>query len=1638
MKKVWPFLGLIFIVLFCSAFSLKEWQVSVYEQIKSETIKGLEQNFQAHVEIGQTQGPIVGQIVFEDVVIKNFAQAKKVYVNYNPIVFATKKDVVPAITKITVEDGTFTVTRNKDNQLNVLGLLLPEDPNAPPPPPFHGEIFLKNCRLVYTDELGSGSEPKVFSENLLELEGKASFKKKNQISYELRGNLYQKLKAEPIQVKGLTDFKQNTFQIDIQADKLDLKKWGTYTLPFDQLTLESGKVDLAIRIANPKTAGWPVSLTGEFVFHEGSGKFNPYQFSQTSGKLTMADDYLILKNISGTVNGLPLTLNGRFVDFAKQKLDFTISLTDLDLKKAARLLPETKEIDIQGSAFGDLKVAGTIAQPQLTGLIKVESAALYQQQLQGPVEISYQAGILKTKFSKLKIYGGLLSGLSEIDFSAPAPIVTVRTSLSAIDLAVLSKNSPGIVGQANGTLSLFGPLNDIKGELKTTLTSAMLLGQPIEILSGTFNIKENGVEFTDFSANSSQAQIKASGKISTDLNFTFSASAEGIKLSGQGLLGTMEALVDHFQGDVSWQLNQNFFSAPLKHITAAGQVKLSQGRIGDQLFDSAQGKLKMGQGLVNIEDVVFRQGTSILAVSGQTGLGQETQLTIKGQKLKLADLKILNYVLPPEAQDPSGLMDLEATIFGQLPSDTIITDLDQLLKLNAKGSLALHQANVADIPITEGGLGFTWQNQHITSAQGKVILPDSDLTFAFQPKENGTYKGTLTGIINLDRLQKFTRRYGRLSGRLGINLASTGTTQRPQWASSFWLEDLHFNALTFDRVKGKLFFAEDKLYLSEPIRFAKGRDRFELTGVANLAGWRQGQPEETHLNLNLKIIESGLASANTLFEQVRTEISSRLAPVGQQGKSTLTLGQITLPKTRDFLRQNKLVLYSEKQALPTFLNAWQKLFQELNKPEQAASAAKLGGKLFGQVALWGKTKNLASKFSFEVRHGYFNRFTFDNLKVEASLKDEAIIVSKAELRKDQGRLKANGQIGLNGNLGLTLTGQLMPLDSLKLVFDEEFRGTFNFNASVNGSLENPRIIAAAITNSIQIAGLDFDQAKLSFNKNNAQLTIHECTLKEDDNESQIKGSIDFIAPGRLDLSATLKDNALGLVNLLTPEIKWLKGKSYVSLTAQGSLAEPKVNGKAFLKDGSIYVKFLDSQISQVSGEAIIKDNLISLAGISGYWQGENTKGYQNFLGAAGSIDLSKSFGDQPSIDLDLVFTPSIMVARLPNLFTGTVTIKDASLIGPLYFDLSAGPTLIGTADIDNAVIFMSRQKKQQKAFPLNLSLETKLNKNIYAVMGDVWTTDLSNVFMNLEIKSDDLKISGSLASPSLLGVIDLKRGTVNIFNREFSLLSETLQKDYFPFSPDQVKPNKASFTGQEGEAGIMPNVEITAKTEVETTTRNSDGTTTAKNVIILSKLTGVLGDQDKEEGLRATFASFTEDKTAGARQINAASYDEQEIKVLLLPEFIKSLTGVSQDNASAPEANTVVADYISSNIQTVLFRSLERSLEQRLGLESLTLEYNFGKDVRSAMGVQETRAFEEKPDWRVGFVKGFFDKFFVDVRYSQYAEASASAAETSLNYQLTYKLSPVWSIIYYREPPSLEELYAGNQKVTLQAGLSFW
>jgi TamB, inner membrane protein subunit of TAM complex len=1639
MKKFSVLFLLPFVIIFTCAFSAGEWKDSVDEQIRTETVKALKAAFNKKVTIGSVSGRLVGQVVFNDVVIPGIADVKKIYINYSLIKFAYKKDILPAITKIIIADGTISLLRDASGNLNVLSLVPQgnaggETTGSSDPPPFAANIFLQNCQINYDDYQGFRSDVPIFHEKMVKANGNIDFSKKNQIIFDLSGSLTGGSYPYKANAKGFVDLKKNKYKINISGKRAELKRWGNYIAPIAPLVFEKGSANLSITLASPRTKGRPLSVTGNFVIRNGSAQLGEYKIENTSGVLYLKENQLIAKNCKTEMNGLPIKIEGDLNDFSNPQLDFFVSFNNGELNNLISIFPQTRNLALSGTGNLSAKITGPVLNPQIDGKITVKKGVILNNNFNGFANLHYKDKLLKIDIPGLKLEKGTVMGKCDVNFKTLTPSLSLKLSLKDVDLAPLSQNTPGIVGLMSGELSLIGPTNKLRGDLFAILKKAEFLGQPIEEISSMFTIKDGETYLDYFSATSKGSFLRASGLISRKLEFDFQAAAQGIELSGSGLIGSMEAQVDSFEGKIAWKLDEQFITSPLKNLKASGKVNLSQGRIGEQLFDLAQGELNMGNGLIQIDNVIIRINNSTLQASGQTGIGFPTKLKVSGDKLQLEDLKILNLILPKEAGNPTGICDIKFEVTGEMSRETKITSFDPILGLNANGEIILLNADIADLPIKHSQINFRWHERSLSFPHCHLETSQSDFDINLSKYTGKDIDASISGIIDFSEFEKFTNKYGNIEGKLGINLVVKGNTEKPNISASFWLEDFYLNKLHFDRIKGNLTYSDNQLNLTSPVYFMLGENEFTVSGSADLRALQTKKPEESSLDLKLKIIKADLSTTLDMIDQINSEVSRRLYAPEASGKVSINLATLILGRPDTFFDRGKLILYRKNGKTKYFLKYFDTQVEKTKQTEIKSEERNFGGDLKGKLSLKGKINKLAGDFDGEVVDGFFKDFGFDKLSAKASLKENKITIERCELNKSLGKMWASGDIDLNGEIDLDLAATRMPLNFLKILFNQQFKGNFNMKASLAGPLQNPMISASFAGTDLTLSGVFFDKAKIAFTKDNGHIKIYEFSLFNNRKESTINGDLYLGEKNQININAKLQNNAIGLFNLFTDDVKWVKGDAITDLTIIGPLKKPKINGTISLDEVVIYVKAIDSLVQKISTEAIIKDNIVQIPALTGIWKGKRTKAYPNFIGVSGAVDLNDIFSDQRMLSLNLAISPTQLYIDLPNLYSGVLELKSAHLYGPLTFDLKKGPTLVGKADINNAVITLAKGANgKKKIFPLIYDLTVSMDKNVYAVMGDVATFDLSNIFMNLGVKSDELRITGTSAKPSLQGKILIRRGSVNIFNREFTLLTSEQQEEYYPFNADKVKKNIAYLSGEEGDEGIKPDVTITAKVDVEESETDASGNITKKKVVILSSLQGVIGASDKERELKIKLDSFVEDED---KKLKPGGYSEQQIKVMLLPDFIKSLTGINKGDEV--DTNVVVADYISSRFQTILFRGLERDLEQRLGLESLTLEYNFGKDIRQAMGVTQSRSFDgEKPDWRVGFVKGFFDKFYLDFNYSQ-ANQDTGAVDTYYNYQLTYKLSPIWSIIYYEEPSSLLETSTGDKTLTLKAGFSFW
>ncbi|MCU0640846.1 MAG: translocation/assembly module TamB domain-containing protein [Candidatus Margulisbacteria bacterium] len=1581
---------LIFLVTPCAwGFSVKEWSASLYSSVRQEAEKSFSALLGKPVTIERAGGVLVGQIDLYGVTFPGLGRAEKVILTYNPLEYALNKgDMVKALTKITVDQATVRIERDRRGRWNVLSLLAPDSKQESGPPPFRGWLVLQACRVDYSDEIGFRPNAPRFAVRAEDVNGRVNLRRLDKITFSLTGALPEKVIAS-----GSFDQPSGRFDLQVTAEKLPADPWVNYTVPLPDLVARHGQVDVLLQLAPAKTPGWPVALTGKFTLHDAAAGYQQVSASGINGELFLVDDSLSFRNVRGRVNDLQVTVNGRLFDFAALKLDSQVI---------------------------------------------VHQGKIYDQAVRGTFAANLRKNLLQLTTSDLGLYGGRATVRAALDLAGAQPRLELDGKFSGLNLALLARSAPGVEGTATGTLDLRGPLNALRGQVNAKLNKGLVLGQPMDSLDATFRLKDNNFLLDQCGARGGNALFIANGELTRDFRFKLNAEAAGLRLAGRGPAGRMGATLNSFRGSLGGRLDQFFLATPLKHLTADGQVELVGGFVGEQTFDRAAGKLSIGGGRISISDAAISNGSSAVAVDGVTGIGCPTDLKIAGPLVDLEELKILNLFLPEELRDPIGLVSFEAALTGALSAETELTALDPLLDLNLVSRVTLRDGRIAEVPIDYAEASFSWQARALTVADTCLYLPDSSLELNLTLSRNGQIRGLLTGVTDLALLQRLTTNYGRLSGLAGFSLLLTGEAAAPAGSAAFWLQEFSLNDLHLDRVEGSVAWHNDRLIVLRPISLTLGADRYSFTGDFSAAG----------LTVDFRVVQADLGSAFNLYQKGQAEFFRRFSPPAQHGRAVIDLAGFQLPQLSAFADNGTFRLYQGEQP-KYFLQRFAQVRKDFERQLAKSPAETLGGTLTGEVKLAGVLPHLTGEVRAAVDRGELRAYRFDDLQFVGRLQPGKFKIDRAVLHKNGGELTIRGDYDLADTLFLHLIANNLPVDLLELIFPgKKYRGNFNMNAGIDGPISAPRFTLAAAGRGISLAGADFDEVTISATKRGPYFYLHELSLLQEGRLSKAYGSVALTTPGKIALEADLQGNALGLLNLFTDQVEWRQGDSTVKLKMTGSLLDPQISGRATVTQGRLFVRALDSELHDLQGSASIESNLLSIHSLTGIWQGKRTREVANPLGLAGTIDLSRALNETGELDLDLRFSPTRVYAAFPNLYVGALGIERLSLTGPLRFDLSQGPQLTGKLAVADAVITLTQDGSGGRPFPLDLDLTVDLNKNVYAAMGDVTTLNLSNILMNLEIAGTGLKISGSLAQPVMLGQIDVKRGTVNIFNREFNLLNLEQQKRYYPYDADKVQANRALFKGRESVAGIMPELNIAASVIVDNTTRDAEGKSVNKPINIVAKLTGTIGAREESQALKIGLAAFNEDKTKSPPEMVPVNYNEQDLKVMLLPDFIKSLAGIGrpeQVNQEKSDTNAIVADYLSSRVQSLLFRGLEREVESKLGLESLTLEYNFGPRFREAMGIRDIKGFEsEKPAWSVGFVKGFFDRLYVDVRYSQAMEQTSSsasegsAAATSFNYQLTYKLTPIWSIIYYREPLSMQQVSTGYSKLTLKAGFSFW
>jgi translocation and assembly module TamB len=284
----------------------------------------------------------------------------------------------------------------------------------------------------------------------------------------------------------------------------------------------------------------------------------------------------------------------------------------------------------------------------------------------------------------------------------------------------------------------------------------------------------------------------------------------------------------------------------------------------------------------------------------------------------------------------------------------------------------------------------------------------------------------------------------------------------------------------------------------------------------------------------------------------------------------------------------------------------------------------------------------------------------------------------------------------------------------------------------------------------------------------ARVTLDSVHITGDNTDLQAQGTLALKDTQRLDLSASGSVN-LKLAETLDRDLT-ASGTSSFQVEAHGPLANPGLRGRVEFRDGSLSLEGLPNGLSQLHGTLEFNQNRLEVKSLTAMTGG-------------GQLSLGGYLAYQHGIYADLSVTGRQIRIRYPE---GVSSLADADLQlqGTQTSLLLSGKILLTrfsvSPDLDIASLAAQANAVQTVASPNAPSNHVRLDVRVQSSP----QLNFQNAYAKLA-GDVDLRLRGTVASPSLLGRISITEGNATIAGTRYEL-----QRGDVTFTnPVRIQPN---------------------------------------------------------------------------------------------------------------------------------------------------------------------------------------------------------------------------------------------------------
>jgi translocation and assembly module TamB len=364
-------------------------------------------------------------------------------------------------------------------------------------------------------------------------------------------------------------------------------------------------------------------------------------------------------------------------------------------------------------------------------------------------------------------------------------------------------------------------------------------------------------------------------------------------------------------------------------------------------------------------------------------------------------------------------------------------------------------------------------------------------------------------------------------------------------------------------------------------------------------------------------------------------------------------------------------------------------------------------------------------------------------------------------RLETTELTAHGQTALRGDNETQATLNFSKFNIralLEAAHIKELTGESDLEGTVNleGPLAHPekmhgeaRIQQLAVT----IAGVQLhSEGGLHATVSNSQITLDPLHITGEDTNLQVQGSLNLTGKRQLDVAANGSIN-LKLAETVDPDLT-AHGTTTFHVEAHGPLANPGLTGRIDFQDASLALQDLPNSLSQLHGTLEFNQNRLEVKSLTA-------------MSGGGLLSVSGYLAYQQGIYANLALKGTSIRIRYPQGVSSAADIN-LQLQGSQSNLLLSGNVMITRFTVSPEIDFVALAAQAGKSQPIAPANAPSNHVRLDVRIQSSPQLNFQNAYAKLA-GDVDLRLRGTIASPSLLGRISITEGSATIAGTRYEL-----------------------------------------------------------------------------------------------------------------------------------------------------------------------------------------------------------------------------------------------------------------------------